>query len=162
MAVKIPLADFGEKVALLNDVAFHHLDRDGALVLGDHGDLHLHGLKDEQGVPVLHRVPVSHNDLPDVGDHFRADLGHDGSSHSSHNTDSGSSQARDYFLARIRSTRPVSYLPSANSGLSSSSMKNGRFDLGPSIWKAATASLARASAASRSTPNTQSLAISGS
>jgi ribosomal protein S18 acetylase RimI-like enzyme len=67
--------DGGDQVALLEDLALHHVQLlHDAGPLGEHGDLHLHRLQDDQRVPCGHRRPGLHEDLPDAGDHLRVDL----------------------------------------------------------------------------------------
>src|SRR4051794_11843729 len=63
---------------------------------------------------------------------------------------------------RIRPTMPVSYSPETYSGLSRSSARKARLDLGPSTRKDDTASRARSSAWPRSVPTTISFAINES
>src|SRR5438105_73609 len=72
------LLDNGDDVALLDDAALLdpdllHGPRHGRL----HGDLHLHGLEDHQGIALRDGVAGGHHDLPDVRHHLGLNLGHD-------------------------------------------------------------------------------------
>src|SRR5580693_644632 len=71
------LFDDGNQVAFLNHVTLGHGELgEGALALGKDRDLHLHGLQDDQRVPVSYLIAFGRHDLPHVRDHLRADLGH--------------------------------------------------------------------------------------
>src|SRR4029078_899807 len=71
------LVDQGDQVALLD----HLLRLDGELArdagrLGDHRDLHLHGLEDADLVALGDHLALVGDDLPHVRGDLRADLGH--------------------------------------------------------------------------------------
>ena len=69
------LFDNGDQVALLDDVALGHgQPRERARVLGEHRDLHLHGLQNHQRVTIGDGVALGRHDLPDVRHHLRPDL----------------------------------------------------------------------------------------
>jgi ribosomal protein S18 acetylase RimI-like enzyme len=77
LALEAPSAvgDGRDEVPLLQHLALDHvhLPHDAG-PLGQDGDLHLHGLEDDQRVPGSHRGTGLHEDLPDAGDHLREDL----------------------------------------------------------------------------------------
>jgi hypothetical protein len=74
------LLDDGDEIAFLDDVAFGDLDAHRSGRLGDHRDLHLHGLQDHQSVAVFDLLALGHDDLPDVRHQFGTDfLGHQAS-----------------------------------------------------------------------------------
>ena len=50
--------------------------RDGARLLGQDRDLHLHRLQDDQGVTVIDAIALGRDHLPHVRDHLRANLSH--------------------------------------------------------------------------------------
>src|SRR5665647_2151455 len=66
--------DHRDGVALVDHVALvdRHLGDDTG-DLGRHGDLHLHGLQDDERVVGFDDVTGTGHDLPDAGDHFRHD-----------------------------------------------------------------------------------------
>ena len=70
-------ADLGDQLVFLNDVALGHVELgDGAALLGQDGDLHLHRLEDDEGVAVIDVVALGDQHLPHVRDHLRADFRH--------------------------------------------------------------------------------------
>jgi GntR family transcriptional regulator len=69
--------DLGDQVAFLDDIALGDVQAgDGARRLGEDRDLHLHGLQDDQGVPVVDAIALGRDHLPHVRDHLRANLSH--------------------------------------------------------------------------------------
>jgi GNAT superfamily N-acetyltransferase len=67
--------DRRDEVALLEHLTLDHVQvLDGAGVLGEHRDLHLHRLEDDQGVARGHLRTPFDQDLPDAGNHLRLDL----------------------------------------------------------------------------------------
>src|SRR5690606_7227314 len=69
------LLDLADQVAVLDDVTLGDLQLgDPAGDLGGHGDLHLHGLQDDESVVDVDGVTFGDDDLPDVRDHLRMHL----------------------------------------------------------------------------------------
>src|SRR5829696_9502989 len=65
-----------ENVAFADRVSLGAADLlHGAVVLGLHGDLHLHRLEDDDGVAILDLVADGNLDFPDVAGDVRRDLG---------------------------------------------------------------------------------------
>src|SRR4051794_4950993 len=77
MAPGYPLFEHDERVALVHRLALLAQDLlDGALVLGLHGHLHLHGLEDHDGVALVDLVPDRALDLPHGPGDVRFDVSH--------------------------------------------------------------------------------------
>jgi STAS domain len=74
---RVGSADLGDQLVFLNDVALGHVELgDGAALLGEDGDLHLHRLEDDESVAVIDVVALGDQHLPHVRDHLRADFRH--------------------------------------------------------------------------------------
>src|SRR5947209_1802685 len=80
------LADHGDEVAGLNDVAHRHADlADGAVDFGEDRDLHLHRLQQHHDVALADLVAFVHNDFEHAGHDFGANiLGHSHPTHFGH------------------------------------------------------------------------------